>query len=100
MNNRLERILRDMDKQEITTPQGLDDVISAIFPELKEVINKKGSVKITIEGYAEQPVILENVNEFILLTRTGIKGDFKSRASIRFRKKAIDQIKESIIENL
>lgn len=98
--NRLERILQEMNKQEFTPPQGLDDVISAIFPELKGKLNEKGSVRITIEGFTDQPVILEGVNEFVLFARSGIEGDFKSKASIRFRKQAIDQIKESILENL
>lgn len=98
--NRLKQVLQGMDKQGFAPPEGLNDVISAIFPELKGKLSEKGSVKITIEGFKEQPVILEGVNEFILFNRTGMVGDFRSRASIRFRKQAINQIKESIIENL
>lgn len=98
--NRFERILQEMDKQGNTPHQGLDEMLSALMSGLREKLNEKGNVKVTIEGFAEQPVILEGVNEFVLFTRTGIEADFKSRASIRFRKAAIAQIKESIIENL
>lgn len=103
MNNRLERILQGMGKQEITPPQGLDDVISAIFPELKEKLNEKGSVKITIEGWSGNGGELENledISEFILIARSGKDMFFKSAASIPFRIAAISEIKDTILENL
>jgi len=91
-------MLKMMKDEQKDGGQGLsEDFLS----KLKEKMNEKGKIKITIEGWeAGDPSISEEVNEFILFARIGRDATFKAASSKAFNIMAINEIKEKLLESL
>ncbi|MTI82618.1 MAG: hypothetical protein FH756_01705 [Firmicutes bacterium] len=78
------------------TTEGQSDFKTILKEKLAEKFTEKGSIKITVEGLEDKPSVAEEVNEFVLITRTGNDVELTGKCNKLFLMAAIAQIKQHL----